>query len=95
MVSSPSSTVSRRARAAESSCSRAGPVSRAAAAGLESKLLPLPTFLRAGGEADWPAIFDGLRLTGHFLGRDILVDRRADVAAARERLVERLKRAVA
>ncbi|MDB5695869.1 MAG: repair protein RecO [Sphingomonas bacterium] len=72
-----------------------GAVSRAAAIGLEAKLLPLPDFARAGGEADWPAIFDGLRLTGHFLARDILVDRRADTLAARERLVERLKRAVA
>jgi DNA repair protein RecO (recombination protein O) len=34
-------------------------------------------------------------LTGHFLARDILVDRRADPLAARDRLVDRLKRAVA
>ena len=72
-----------------------GAVSRAAASGYEAKLLSLPTFLADGGPADWPAVFDGLALTGHFLARDILVDRRADVAAARERLVERLKRAVA
>jgi DNA repair protein RecO (recombination protein O) len=72
-----------------------GAVARAAAAGYEARLLPLPDFLRKGGEADWPAVFDALALTGHFLARDILVDRRADVAAARERLVERLKRAVA
>jgi DNA repair protein RecO (recombination protein O) len=38
---------------------------------------------------------DGLKLTGFFLERSILHDRRADVLAARERLVERLKRAVA
>ncbi|MEM8697220.1 MAG: recombination protein O N-terminal domain-containing protein [Pseudomonadota bacterium] len=42
---------------------------------------------------DWEAIFDGFRLTGHFLGRDLLDERRNDVMAARERLVERLKRA--
>ncbi|MGP1283604.1 MAG: DNA repair protein RecO [Parasphingopyxis sp.] len=42
---------------------------------------------------DWDAIFDGFRLTGHFLGRDLLDERRNDVMAARERLVERLKRA--
>ena len=72
-----------------------GAVSRAAAAGYEAKLLSLPAFVRQGGAAEWPAIFDGLALSGHFLARDILVDRRADVAAARERLVERLKRAVA
>jgi DNA repair protein RecO (recombination protein O) len=72
-----------------------GAVGRAAAVGYEDRLLRLPAFLREGGEADWPAVFDGLALTGHFLARDILVERRADVAAARDRLVERLKRAVA
>jgi DNA repair protein RecO (recombination protein O) len=35
---------------------------------------------------------DGLSLTGGRLARDVLVDRRAEVLAARERLVERLKR---
>lgn len=70
-------------------------VSRGAAFGYEAKLLRLPAFLMVGGEADWPDIFDGLRLTGHFLARDILVDRRADPLAARDRLVDRLKRAVA
>ena len=72
-----------------------GAVSRAAAAGYEARLLALPAFVGTGGEADWPAIFDGLALTGHFLARDILVERRADTLAARERLVERLRRAVA
>lgn len=72
-----------------------GAVSRGAALGYEAKLLPLPGFVTRGGPADWPAIFDGLRLTGHFLTRDILVDRRAEPLAARERLVDRLKRAVA
>ena len=70
-------------------------VSRGAAFGYEAKLLRLPAFLMVGGEADWPDIFDGLRLTGHFLARDILVDRRADPLAARDRLGDRLKRAVA
>lgn len=73
----------------------AAAVSRAAAAGYETRLLPLPFFLVAGGEAEWNDIMDGLRLTGHFLERSILTDCRADVLAARERLVERLKRAVA
>ena len=72
-----------------------GAVARAAATGYEARLLRLPAFVREGGAADWPEILDGLALTGHFLNRDILVERRADVAAARERLVERLKRAVA
>jgi DNA repair protein RecO (recombination protein O) len=73
----------------------AGAVSRAAAQGYEDRLLPLPRFLIEGGEADWPAITDGLRLTAFFLQRSVLTDRRAEVLAGRERLVERLKRAVA
>jgi DNA repair protein RecO (recombination protein O) len=35
---------------------------------------------------------DGLRLTGHFLTRDLLIERQSDVLAARERLVDRLGR---
>lgn len=70
-------------------------ISALAATGYEAKLMPLPPFLREGGAADWPAIFDGLRITGHFLGRDLLVERQAKVGAARARLMDRLKRAVA
>jgi DNA repair protein RecO (recombination protein O) len=73
----------------------AAAVSRTAAVGYESRLLPLPPFLLEGGMGDWDQIVDGLRLTGFFLERSVLTDRRADVLAARERLVERLKRAVA
>jgi DNA repair protein RecO (recombination protein O) len=72
-----------------------GAVSRGAAAGHEAKLFVLPDFLRTGSAAEWPDIFAGLVITGHFLGRDLLVDRRADPLAARERLAARLKRAVA
>ncbi len=72
----------------------AAAVSRAGAVGYEDRLLPLPAFLLEGGSGDWPAILDGLRLTGFFLERSVLTDRRADVLAARERLVERLGRAV-
>ena len=72
-----------------------GAVSRAAAAGYEARLLPLPPFLTRGGQADWGDVLAGLAITGHFLARDILIDRRAEVLASRERLVERLKRAVA
>ncbi len=72
-----------------------GAVSRAAAIGYEDRLLPLPAFLRSGGEPDWPDIFAALAITGRFLARDILVDRRAETLAARERLVDRMKRAVA
>ncbi|SCW89936.1 DNA replication and repair protein RecO [Sphingobium faniae] len=73
----------------------AAAVSRAGAIGYESRLLPLPPFLIEGGNGDWPQIWDGLRLTGFFLERLVLTERRADVLAARERLVDRLKRAVA
>ncbi|WP_448663547.1 DNA repair protein RecO [Sphingomonas sp. CJ20] len=72
-----------------------GAVSRVAATGYEARLLRLPPFLTAGGAAAWGDILDGLRLTGHFLARDLLIGRDADVLAARARLVDRLKRAVA
>lgn len=70
-----------------------GAVSRRAAAGYEERLFPLPSFLRDGGAADWDAAIAGLRITGHFLARDVLTDRRAAPLAARERLVERLRQA--
>lgn len=54
-----------------------------------------PIVEHEAGHAEWRDILDGLRLTGAALTADIFVDRRADVAAARERLIERLKRAVA
>ena len=73
----------------------AAAVSRAAAMGYEDRLLPLPPFLIEGGSGEWAEILDGLRLTGFFLERSVLTERRADVLAARERLVDRLKRAVA
>lgn len=73
----------------------AAAVSRAAAMGYEDRLLPLPPFLIEGGGGEWAEILDGLRLTGFFLERSVLTERRADVLAARERLVDRLKRAVA
>ena len=67
-----------------------------AAAGLPyaDRLLRLPPFLLSGGEAEWADIGDGLRLTGHFLARDLLIERRAAILPARERLVERLRRIV-
>ncbi len=67
-------------------------VSEEGAGGYRDRLMKLPAFLAAGGEADWPDILQGLKITGHFLARDILIDRQADVLAARERLVKRLKR---
>ncbi|MBU0659362.1 MAG: DNA repair protein RecO [Alphaproteobacteria bacterium] len=73
----------------------AAAVSRVGAVDYESLLLPLPPFLLEGGTGEWGQILDGLRLTGFFLERCILTDWRADVLAARERLIDRLKRAVA
>jgi len=68
-------------------------VSAAEAEPYASKLLPLPAFVREGGEARWSDIFHGLNLTGHFLARDVLTDRSKPVWEARTRLVERLRRA--
>ncbi len=67
-------------------------VSRAAGEAYRHRLLPLPAFLTEGGAGEWPALLDGLKLTGFFLERDLLHGRAMDVLAARERLVDRLKR---
>jgi len=68
-------------------------VSAKAAAPYAGQLLPLPSFIRGGGETSWQDILDGLLLSGHFLMRDIITDRSAPVADARSRLVQRLRRA--
>ncbi|WP_265562375.1 DNA repair protein RecO [Sphingomicrobium arenosum] len=68
-------------------------VSAAIAQEHAGKLLPLPAFLIDGGRGDWEALFDGLALSEHFLTRDLLNDRAADVLEARARLVSRLRRA--
>ena len=68
-------------------------VSAAEAEPYAGKLLPLPRFVRQGGRASWPEIAEGLELTGHFLLRDVLTDRSRPVAEARQRLVDRLRRA--
>ena len=68
-------------------------VSAAEAEPYAGKLLPLPRFVREGGAASWPEIGAGLDLTGHFLLRDLLTDRARPIAEARDRLVERLRRA--
>lgn len=56
-------------------------------------LLPLPRFVLEGGRASWDEIAQGLKLTGHFLSRDVFTDRSRPIAEARDRLVERLRRA--
>jgi DNA repair protein RecO (recombination protein O) len=68
-------------------------VSGGAAGAYRDRLLALPAFL-LGEEAapGWTDILAGLKLTGHFLARDLLVERQADLLASRERLVDRLRR---
>jgi DNA repair protein RecO (recombination protein O) len=68
-------------------------VSAGAAGEYRDRLFPLPPFLLTGGGADWPDILAGFVITGHFLARDLLIGRQAEVLAARERLLDRLKRA--
>jgi DNA repair protein RecO (recombination protein O) len=69
-------------------------VSGAEAAPYGDRLLPLPAFVLNGGRVcSWQEIIDGLRLSGHFLSRDVLRDRSATLGDARARLVERLRRA--
>ena len=68
-------------------------VSAALAEPYAGKLLPLPPFILAGGIGSWPEILDGLALSGHFLLRDLIADRSAPVAEARNRLLDRLRRA--
>ncbi|MEO5611688.1 MAG: DNA repair protein RecO [Sphingomicrobium sp.] len=68
-------------------------VSAAAAEPYAGKLLPMPRFIRDGGQASWTEIAQGLDLTGHFLMRDILTQKAAVLGEARARLVDRLRRA--
>jgi len=68
-------------------------VSAAEAEPYRGRLLPLPRFVREGGKASWEEIAQGLDLTGHFLMRDLLTDRSKVIAQARDRLVDRLRRA--
>lgn len=68
-------------------------VSGAGAGEYRDRLLKLPPFLAVAAAAPgWADIRDGLKLTGHFLARDLLIERQADILPARERLIERLKR---
>jgi DNA repair protein RecO (recombination protein O) len=68
-------------------------VSATAGAPYAHRLLPLPPFLvNKDSEADWADILDGLRLTGFFLDRDLLTERRAPVLDARGRLIDRMQR---
>jgi DNA repair protein RecO (recombination protein O) len=70
-------------------------VSREAGAPYAGRLLPLPAFLLSGAEGDWAAVSDALRLTGFFIERDLMAARPPGVLAARERLVQRVRRLAA
>jgi DNA repair protein RecO (recombination protein O) len=68
-------------------------VSSEGAGEYRDRLLPLPAYLTgAPGAADWRDIMDGLAITGHFLARDLLVQRQEDAFAARYRLLDRIAR---
>jgi DNA repair protein RecO (recombination protein O) len=65
-------------------------VSTAGAGAWRDRLLPLPRFLLGqgpSGPADWAA---GLRLTGHFLARDVFGVHNRGLPAARDLLVDRV-----
>jgi DNA repair protein RecO (recombination protein O) len=68
-------------------------VSAAEAEPYAARLLPLPRFVREGGSGSWEDIAEGLGLTGHFLLRDVIMERSLGIVEARSRLVDRLRRA--
>ncbi|MCO6417128.1 DNA repair protein RecO [Siccirubricoccus sp. KC 17139] len=66
-------------------------VSETAGAPWADRLLPLPGFLLGQGPPPGPAEWrDGLRLTGHFLARDVLGHRRQGLPLARVALADRV-----
>ena len=52
----------------------------AAAPAPDSPQLPLPAFLIGGDIPGWRSIVEGMRLTGHFIERDLLTDPRLVIA---------------
>jgi len=68
-------------------------VSREAGREYRDKLLPLPDFLTRKAFADPAAIMAGLTLTGYFLDRHLMQPQGRNLPEARERLVERMRRA--
>jgi len=61
-------------------------VSAAAGAPYKDRMLTLPGFLTGAGDLDDRGVADGLKLTAHFLGRDVLGALNRDIPAARRRL---------
>ena len=60
-------------------------VSREAGAPFQDRMLPLPGFLSGHGDFSDKAINDGLKLTAHFLARDVLGALNKDIPDARRR----------
>lgn len=67
-------------------------VSRAAAEPYKDRLLPLPSFLNARGNASPEDLRNAFRLTGHFLHAHLWAARHIDPPATREPLIEMLTR---
>ncbi len=65
-------------------------VSDSAAAEWRDRLLPLPAFLLGQGPSGAPDWAAGLRLTGHFLARDVFGTQHRPLPAAREMLTDRV-----
>ncbi|MCX5512058.1 DNA repair protein RecO [Kaistia algarum] len=66
-------------------------VSREAAIGYEDRLLTLPPFLSGGASNRGPEeLLEGLRLTAHFLQRDLYGPRGSKMPSARDELIARL-----
>lgn len=65
-------------------------VSAVAAGEWRDRLLPLPPFLLGQGPSGAEDWLTGLRLTGHFLARDVFGTQHRPLPAAREMLVDRL-----
>lgn len=65
-------------------------VSAGAAGEWQDRLLPLPAFLLAPGASDAAAWSAGLRLTGHFLARDVFGAQHRGMPAARDLLADRV-----
>ncbi len=67
-------------------------VSRAAAEPYKDRLLPLPAFLAARGNASPDELRDAFRLTAHFLHTHVWDPRNIDPPATRDTLVDLLTR---
>lgn len=63
-------------------------VSLSAAGEWAGRLLRLPPFLLDGGDPDMADVLDGLKLTQHFLARDLFGARHLPLPSARERLYD-------